>query len=272
MRVSVNAHLSFGMVNVPVGVSPSTSKASEVSFKTLHAPCLAPIKQDKLCSSCGKEHLGPEDLLKGYEVVKGSYVTFTEAELARLLPERSPIIKIETFMSTVDLSHQFGFPMINSATASYWLVPNEAFLPPYAVLVDAITESKLVGVGTCCLWGKDQLCAILVSGQALSLQLLVPPRSMVTPDFVVPVAPKDATAMAVELLKSMKSRKLTLNEIAPSNDELKKVIQAKVAGTEIAVEPVVAPDTTVDLMAALRASIAENAIKEPKKARKQVAA
>ena len=261
MRVSVNAHLSFGMVNVPVGVSPSTSKASEVSFKTLHAPCLAPIKQDKLCSSCRK-HLDPSEIVKGYEVVKGQYVTFTEDELAQLMPERSPIIKIETFMPSSSLN------LSVLSEHSYWLVPNDAFIAPYAVLVDALSETKLVGVGTCCLWGKDHLCAVDVSGQALSLQMLTPPRAMVSPDFKVPIAPKEATKMAISLLKQMQNSKLSLDSLAPSQDELKKVIQSKIAGTEIKPVKLVEPDTTVDLMAALKASIATT---KPKTSRKVAA-
>ena len=136
MRVSVNAHLSFGMVNVPVGVSPSTSRHSEISFKTLHAACTAPIKQDKSCSSCGKEHLNPEEIVKGFEVVKGNYVTFTEAELAELLPERSPIIKVETFMPAGSLN------LSVLSENGYWLVPSDAFIAPYAVLVDAMTRDQ----------------------------------------------------------------------------------------------------------------------------------
>ena len=188
MRVSVNAHLSFGMVNVPVGVSPSTSRQADVSFKTLHLACLAPIKQDKFCSSCGKEHLGPDELCKGFEVVKGEYVTFTESELLALMPERSPLIKIEAFMHDVSLD-----PLV---TQSYWLVPHETFMEPYAVIMDAMGDTGVFGVGTCCLWGKDHLCAVTQTGEAMKLHLLLNPASLVEPDFVLPEPSKEAVELA----------------------------------------------------------------------------
>ena len=97
-----------------------------------------------------------------------------------------------------------------------------------------------------------------MSGQALSLQMLRPPKALVTPDFKVPLAPKEATKMAVTLLKQMQSKKVSLDSLAPSQDELKKVIQAKIAGTELKPAVVAEPDTTIDLMEALKASIASS--------------
>ena len=52
MRTTWNGSISFGLVNIPVGLSPATAasaRQSDVQFKMLHRECLTPIKQKRWC-------------------------------------------------------------------------------------------------------------------------------------------------------------------------------------------------------------------------------
>jgi DNA end-binding protein Ku len=260
MRVAVNAHLSFGLVNVPVGVSPSTNRQPDVKFNLLHAKCEGPIKQAKYCPACEASHdhdvglveeLSPDDLVRGYEITKGKFLTFTEGELTKMMPERSPIIELKSFVG------ERYAPMLKSLESnSYWLIPNDQFMTAYSMLRDAMQATHLAGIGKCCLWGKEHACYVHESADVLMLSMLLNPNDLISPDFVAPAAPKEPVSLASKLLKSMEPKTLKLSEYMPKrNEELNDLIQAKLSGMTIDSEPEPEVETTFDLMAALRASM-----------------
>src|SRR6188474_3844146 len=83
MRVTWNGSLSFGLVSIPVGLAPATKPAarqSDVSFRLLHRECLTPIKQKRWCPKHDRE-VGPDELVKGWEVSKGEFVVVEDADL-----------------------------------------------------------------------------------------------------------------------------------------------------------------------------------------------
>ena len=86
MRTTWNGSLTFGLVSIPVGLAPATKPAarqSDVSFRLLHRECLTPIKQKRWCPMHDRE-LGPDEIVKGWEVSKGQFVVVEEAELEAL--------------------------------------------------------------------------------------------------------------------------------------------------------------------------------------------
>jgi DNA end-binding protein Ku len=249
MRITVNAHLSFGMVNVPVGVSPSTDRSNGVTFKLLHKGCNAPIKQDRYCAKCGKEHLDPTELVKGVEVAKGQFVTWELSELAALQPVKSPVITVSAFTP----AGMVAVPWLSES--ANWLVPNDAFAVAYATLVEAMLHAQLDAVGTHCLWGKEHLCAVVVNRGVLELHTMINPADMIKPDFKIVEAPADAVRLAVKVLKQMTVRTVNLPEMAPNDAAIRELVRAKIAGFELTPAKNDPPETTVDLMRTLRASI-----------------
>ena len=86
MRTIWNGSLSFGLVNIPVGLALATSpkaRSSDVSFRQLHRECLTPIKQKRFCPVHDRE-LAPDEIVKGWEASKGQFVIVEEAELEAL--------------------------------------------------------------------------------------------------------------------------------------------------------------------------------------------
>jgi len=260
MRVTVNAHLSVGLVNIPVGVSPFTNRQGETALKTLHVGCEAPIRQEMTCTVCGAEHLGPTDLVKGFEVSKDQFVTFSDSELQSLKPKRSPVIELKAFVST-------ALNVDALTVASHWLVPSEAFQVPYSVLWCAMESIQVFGVGSCCLWGKEHLCAVVWDEEGLRLALLLNPSTIVVPDFQLREAPDEAVEMASTLLSQMTRKLVSLSEFAPVNESMGEAVAAKLAGFTPKALPEAPVETTVDLMQSLKASIAAAGSK-PKRARR----
>ena len=83
MRTIWNGSISFGLVNIPVGLALATTpkaKQSDVSFRTLHRECKTPIRQKRWCPTHERE-VGPDEIVKGWEVAKGEFVIVEDADL-----------------------------------------------------------------------------------------------------------------------------------------------------------------------------------------------
>ena len=86
MRTTWNGSISFGLVSIPVGLAPATkpaARASDVSFRMLHRECGTPIKQKRFCPVHERD-LGPDEIVKGWEVAKGQFVIVEDEEIEAL--------------------------------------------------------------------------------------------------------------------------------------------------------------------------------------------
>src|SRR5260370_19924178 len=88
MRTIWNGSISFGLVNIPIGLALATQR-NDVAFRTLHRECGTPIKQKRWCPFHERD-VEPEELVKGWEVAKGEVVIVEESDLEALALHRSP--------------------------------------------------------------------------------------------------------------------------------------------------------------------------------------
>src|SRR5206468_11166948 len=91
MRTIWNGSISFGLVNIPIGLALATQR-DDVSFRTLHRECGTPIKQKRWCPHHERE-VEADELAQGGEVAKGEYVVVEEAEVEPLALRRSQPIE-----------------------------------------------------------------------------------------------------------------------------------------------------------------------------------
>ena len=170
MRTTWNGSISFGLVSIPVGLAPATASSarqSDVSFKLLHRECLQPIRQKRWCP-VHEIDLSPDEIVRGWEVAKGQFVPVEDAELEALESyDTSRSIEIKQFVPAGEVD-----PIYFDRT--YYLVPaaTEAQRRPYALLIEAMKEAAVVGLGSFVLAGKEKLCLIRPKGHALALETL----------------------------------------------------------------------------------------------------
>src|SRR5438046_6067428 len=100
MRTIWNGSISFGLVNIPIGLALATQR-SDVAFRTLHRECGTPIKQKRWCPFHERE-VEPEELVKGWEVAKGEFVLVEESDLEAVALQRSQSIEILRFVKLAD--------------------------------------------------------------------------------------------------------------------------------------------------------------------------
>jgi DNA end-binding protein Ku len=261
MRTTWNGSISFGLVNIPVGLAPATAPAarqSDVSFRMLHRTCLTPIKQKRWCAVHDVE-VGPDEIVRGWEVAKGQFVPIEDEELEALEQRgTSRTIDVTRFVKEEEVD-----PIYFDRT--YYLVPagTEAQRRPYALLLQAMREEGVVGIGSFVLAGKEKLAAVRPKGDALALETLFVAEDVKSQEEIDEAI--RATAVRDEELKL--AEQLISGLLGPFEPEeelkseyrasLRELLEAKVEGREI-VEPAPAAEEApvIDLMEALRASVA----------------
>ncbi len=268
MRTIWNGSISFGLVNIPIGLAVATQR-TDVSFRTLHRECKTPIKQKRYCPVHERD-VGPDEVVKGWEFVKGEYVIVEEDDLEAVALQRSNSIEILRFVQLEEVDPVFF-------DRTYYLAPAdaEAQRRPYVLLLRAMEDTGMAAIGKFVLWGKENLCLIRPQGNSLALETLFFAEDVrAKRDIEDAVAESDVKDAELDLARQVIES--ISGEFEPEEfrneyrDELRQMLEAKLAGHEIA-KPVPAPETPViDLMEALKASVAET--KKQPTAKKEKAA
>src|SRR4029079_10052435 len=96
-RAIAGATISFGLVSIPVKLYSATPASAGISFHLLHTKCGSRVKQQYICPR-DNELVPREDMIKGYEISKDQYVTFTPEELKALEERATETIDIAQFV------------------------------------------------------------------------------------------------------------------------------------------------------------------------------
>jgi DNA end-binding protein Ku len=261
MRTTWNGSISFGLVSIPVGLAPATkpaARASDVSFRMLHRECGTPIKQKRFCPVHERD-LGPDEIVKGWEVAKGQFVIVEDEEIEALTNrDDSRSIEISRFVDAAEVD-----PIFFDRT--YFLVPAQAPAArrPYVLLLNAMNESGMAALGRFVQQGREKLCLIRPKGDALALETLFLAADVYS-QAEIEEAVEETTVKAPELALAQQVIESLAGEFDASElqsdyrRDLKALLEAKLAGEEIAAAPEPAEEApTVDLMEALRRSVEE---------------
>jgi DNA end-binding protein Ku len=253
MRTIWNGSISFGLVNIPIGLALATQR-SDVAFRTLHRECGTPIKQKRWCPLHERE-VEAEELVKGWEVAKGEFVIVEESDLESVALQRSQAIDILRFVKLADVDPVFF-------DRTYYLAPaaSEAQRRPYVLLLRAMQESGMAAVGKFVLWGKENLCLIRPQGDSLAMETLffaddVRSKSEIEEAVEATEVKKAELALAGQVIESLVGEWDAAEFENEYRRDLKAMLEAKLSGQEIT-RPEPAPETpVVDLMEALRRSV-----------------
>jgi DNA end-binding protein Ku len=261
VRTIWNGSLSFGLVNIPIGLALATSpkaRASDVSFRQLHRECRTPIRQKRWCPVHDRE-VGPDEIVKGWEVAKGEFVIIEDADLEAIqLADDSRAIEIARFVPLEQID-----PVYFDRT--YYLAPanTAAQRRPYVLLLEALKDTRMAAMGRFVLRGNETFCLIRPRGDALALETLFLAEDVRSQaeieEAVGETQVKDAELdLARQVIDSLVAE-FDPNELESAyRSDLRALLEAKLAGEEIAKPEEPAPEAPViDLMEALRASVAE---------------
>jgi DNA end-binding protein Ku len=270
MRTIWNGSISFGLVSIPIGLALATQR-NDVAFRTLHAECGTPIKQKRWCPFHERD-VEADELVKGWEFSKGQFVVVEDADLEAVALQRSQSIDIVRFVRLEEVD-----PVYFDRT--YYLAPASAAAQrrPYVLLLEAMKQTGMAAIGKFVLWGKENLCLIRPVGDTLAMETLFYAED-VRSSAEIEEAVRETEVQETELALAEQLISGLVGEWTPEDfaneyrGELRAMLEAKLAGKEVA-RPEPAPEApVVDLLDALRQSVAEAKGKKTAQARKGKAA
>jgi DNA end-binding protein Ku len=245
--------LSFGLVNVPVGVYPATQDKS-IHFNQFEKGTSDRIRYKKVNERTGEE-VESNDIVKGFDLGGGEYVMLTDEELAAADPERSRQIEITDFVELDDIDPVFY-------RTTYYLAPDgNGSDKPYALLRKAMEESRKVGIASMVMRNKEYLVAIRPEGDVLALETMYFADEVRSPNQELPRIPDDGdltereVSMAHVLIDSMESEWDPERFHDTHRQKVETLIEEKSQGKVIATAKPAPKPKVVDLMEALQASI-----------------
>ncbi len=247
--------LSFGLVNVPVGLYPATQDKN-IHFNQLEAGTSDRIRYRKVNERTGEE-VAPQNIVKGFDLGGGEYVILSDDELAAAEPQKSRLIEITDFVDLQEID-----PIYFRST--YYLAPEgEAAAKAYSLLRQVMSNANKVAIGTLVMRNKEYPVAIRPDSEVLKLETLYFADEIRSPKKELPDLPdavdlsKREISMAELLLESMESQWDPDKYHDTHRQQVEAIIEEKRQGNQVVAnvpsEP--AAPKVVDLMEVLSASI-----------------
>lgn len=250
MAVSHRGAISFGMVYIPVGLYTATQD-NDIHFNQLCKEGGSRVKYKKICSGCGKE-IGASDIVKGFEYEKGKYVTLTDDDFEKAKSEKDRTIHILHFTDLQNIR-----PIYFDKT--YHAIPEQGGDKAFELLRRAMKEEGKIAVAKTVMGTKEKLLALLPTDDGILIETLffadevkAAPKELAHPEIN-----KAELTMAKSLIKAM----VQPFEPEQYQDEYKaklwEIINRKIQGKEIVAEPDTVQVNVIDIMEALKQSLAK---------------
>ena len=256
MRSVWKGAVTFGLVHIPVELYSAVRSAERVSFRLLHKKDNSPIKYERVCQREG-EPVAWKDIVKGYEYEKGRFVVLDDGDFEAAAVQSSKTFEILDFVEEAAVDPRYF-------ETPYYILPSKGGEKPYALLREAVRASGMIGIGKITMrTNSHHLAAIKVVDEALVLEIMRFADELIdVKQFTFPTAASvrpQELQMAEQLIANL------AREFAPAeyhddyNDNLRRIIRAKLKGKKVAVEEVEEPKATnvVDLMSRLQESLAQ---------------
>jgi len=258
--------ISFGLVNIPIALYPATRR-EELKFRLLRKTDLSLVNYKRVAETDGKE-VPWDQIVKGYEYEKGKYIVLKDEDFQRVDVEATQTVDIQDFVELDEIDPIFFYK-------PYYLEPQKGGDKAYALLRDALKDSKKVGVAKVVIKTREYLAGVKPEDGALVLELMhfadeLANTSKLHIPKKVEIGKREIT-MAKSLIDSMSSKWNPEKYKDDYRKALMEVIEEKVeaGGKEIEEKPKKAPKPTkvIDLVSVLQKSLEETGAKRKSTAR-----
>ena len=255
--------ISFGLVNIPVGLYPATRAGNDIKLRMLRDSDQSPIKYKRVAETDEKE-VPWENIVKGYEYEKGEFVVLTDDDFDKVNVASNQTVDIREFVNLSEIDPMFF-------DQPYFLAPEKGGDKAYSLLRDALEKSGQVGIAKVVIKTREHLAAVKPLGKALVLELMHFPDELADPnELKLPnVTPgKKELAMAEQLINSMTDKWKPEKWKDEYREALMKLIEEKAAAPGKALRTPKAagrkPTNVVDLVSILQESLHAHAKREEK--------
>ncbi|QBR85029.1 Ku protein [Legionella israelensis] len=255
MRAIWSGSISFGLVNIPIKLYSGTESHS-LDFHLLRKNDLCPIQYARVCRVDGKE-VPWEEILKGYEYQEGDYVILEKKDFEKASAKKSHTFEINEFVKEAEIDSIFY-------DTPYYLEPKKEGRKAYALLREALKQTKMVGVGEFVMRNRENLAVIKPYGDLLLLNKLRYKEDIRDPEMLSLPESDLFKEKELDMAKQLIDQ---LTETFKPEDykdtyvtDLKKLIEAKAKGKKFKKpKEVVEPEKVTDIMELLKKSLKSKA-------------
>jgi DNA end-binding protein Ku len=257
-------HITFGLISIPVRMF-AAARGERISFNQLHKECHSRLKQPLFCPVCNR-NVERSEIVKGYEYEKDQYVLFSEEELDKIEPPSAHVMEILEFVKLNEMDPLYF-------DSSYYISPEEAGVKAYKLLMKAMEESGYGAIAKLTMHQREHIVIIRPGSRGMTLHTMfysneIRAAESIPTDNVEVKEPEKK--LAEQLIASLAAPFEPQKYRDEYQENVRALIAAKLKGQEVTevAQPHLAP--VIDLMEALKKSIAEK--KAPAAATAEVAA
>ena len=249
--------INFGLVTIPVKLFTAV-RTNDLRFNFLHKKDEGRIYNERHCTVCG-EKVEYADLVRGYEYEKGRYVTVTDDDLKAVRPEATQSVQIVEFVELDQINPMYF-------DTPYYLEPEKKGRHAYALLRDALIDSKKVAIARVVIRSREHIAAVKPNGEALVLELMHFEDELVDQSGFDFPALSEKVAEGERKIAKMLIDTMSAEEFKPDefHDKYKEdvlaMIEARANGEEIEAPEIRKPQATnvVNLMDVLQRSLEQS--------------
>jgi DNA end-binding protein Ku len=259
MRPIWRGAISFGLVNIPIGLYPATRR-EELKFRFLRASDLSPVNYKRVAEADGKE-VPWDQIVKGYEHEKGKFIALKEEDFKRADIEATETVDIINFVEMEEVDPLLFYK-------PYYMEVGRGGDKAYLLLREALAKNSKIGIAKVVIRARQHLAAIKPQKKGLMLELMRFPEELVDiSEFKAPRetrVSKQELEMASKLVQSMTSPWKPEQYQDEYRRALERVIEEKIQHPE---KPLPAkprkqpPSNIIDLVSVLEKSIQETGSK-----------
>ena len=255
-RTSWKGFLKLSLVSVPVKAYTANNTDEEIRLNQLHGECHGRVRYKKVCETHGE--LKSEDIVSGFEYTKDQYVVIDEDELAKVRAKSDKSVAIDGFVAPEKIDPVY------LAGRTYYLLPDGAAgNRPYALLVRGMVDANVVAIAQVVISGREQLVMLRPQEGMLVMNVLNYPKRVRAATPYRDELPEEKPSASELALANTLIGASTLAEFDFQSyrdayvENLNKLIQLKVEGREIVQAPDAEEPKILNLMEALKKSVAE---------------
>lgn len=247
--------ISFGLVNIPIKLHTAV-REQRIAFHMLHDQDNVRLRRKMVCPADNKE-IHPEHIVRGYEIHKNQYVIVTPEDLEGCGPKSTKTIEITDFVDLADIDPVYY-------DRPYYILPQPAAAKPYRLLLDAMINSKKVGISKLVMHEKEYLAALRPVENVIVLHTMHFGNEVVSADSIEGLPGEQKVGerelkVAEQLIDSLATSFNPSKYKDEYRDCVVAMLEKKAEGERIVTQPQITakPVKAGDLMAALEASLAE---------------
>ena len=254
MATSVwKGYLTFGLISIPIRLF-SAARTERISLNQLHNVCKTRIRMPLYCPHCEKQ-VPRNEIVKGYEYEKDQYVLFNEDELDKIEPQSARAMEILEFVKVDEIDPLYY-------DASYYVTPEDEGKKAYQLLFKAMEESGYAAIAKLTMHQREHIVVVRPRANGMTLHTMYYTNEIREvaeygqSDKSVEPKPQEKK-LAEQLIESLAAKFEPEKYKDQYQESMLGLIQAKQQGQEVAEAPHPKLAPVIDLMEALKKSIAE---------------